>query len=94
MSNTNLPPFYAGQKVVSLIGWEDARRIYGYNYPSKGQVVVVQGIESNGHGGWHIQVPNCEVVLWYKHFAPIEENFQSISLEKVLEKETPLIGIN
>lgn len=27
-------------------------------------------------------------------FAPIQENFQSISLEKVLEKETPLISVN
>lgn len=29
-----------------------------------------------------------------KYFAPVQENFQSISLEKVLEKETPLIGVN
>lgn len=26
--------------------------------------------------------------------APIEENFQSISLEKILEKETPLVSVN
>jgi hypothetical protein len=27
-------------------------------------------------------------------FVPIEQNFQSISLEKVLEKETPMISVN
>lgn len=29
-----------------------------------------------------------------KSFAPIQENFQSISLEQVLELETPLISVN
>lgn len=29
-----------------------------------------------------------------QYFAPITENFQSISLEKVLETETPLISVN
>lgn len=29
-----------------------------------------------------------------KSFAPIEKNFQSISLEKVLEEETKLISVN
>jgi hypothetical protein len=27
-------------------------------------------------------------------FAPVHSDFQSITLEKVLEKETPLIGVN
>lgn len=29
-----------------------------------------------------------------KYFAPVQENFQSISLEKVIEKETPLVCVN
>jgi hypothetical protein len=30
----------------------------------------------------------------YHLFAPVQENFQSISFEKVIEKETPLICVN
>lgn len=39
---------------------------------------------------------NSDFIWWCysKHFAPIEENFQSISLEKVMEKETHLISVN
>lgn len=35
-------------------------------------------------------------IFWAEHnaFAPIQESFQSISLEKVLEQETKLIGVN
>lgn len=54
-------------------------------------------------GRSHVRCPSCygdilkpNMNYWLAafRFAPIEENFQSISLEKVLEKETPLISVN
>lgn len=94
MENLNLPPFYVGQKIVSLISWNQVRVLYGYKYPQKEQVVVVTDIFKNNGGEWMVTIPGCEVPLWSKRFAPIHENFQSISLEKVLEEETKLISVN
>lgn len=38
----------------------------------------------------------CDFIVWCPadSFAPVKENFQSISLEKILEEETKLISVN
>ena len=97
----NLPPFYVGQKVVYLdlsIGFcVEGSKI------KRGQIVVVKGLDfSKLHVGsksktkaWFIEIsehPGCLYIA--SDFAPVQENFQSISLEKILEEETKLIGVN
>lgn len=107
MREINLPPFYVGQKVVALttdIFFRRAikDRVYtvlglqatccGWNIDIGAKVTQLKlqcGTcnkiigDTNGIGWLHV-----------KHFAPITENFQSISLEKVLEEETKLISVN
>lgn len=106
MSNTNLPPFYVGQKVVALTT--------GY-FHEKGHVYTIADMMfCDKCKKWHALTKettlmpaskykcdcyndlNTTIYLGgdAKYFAPIEENFQSITLEKVMEKETPLIGVN
>lgn len=107
MKEINLPPFYVGQKVVSLKGTSS-------DYIQKGTIYSIKGIMQLVCGCWCVDVGinigkqymrcgihNTEKILskgirWIDHsfFAPIQENFQSISLEKVLEEETKLIGVN
>lgn len=101
--NTNFPPFYVGQKVVSLFNTEDL---------IKGNEYVITRIAVRSCGCWSVQVGIKRLIIskyctcdhdirlagsdWLnaKKFAPIESTFQSISFEKVVEIESPLIGIN
>lgn len=51
---------------------------------------------SNECGSCPADLPIKDNTAWcyVQAFAPITENFQSITLEKVLETETPLISVN
>ena len=85
----NLPPFYVGQRVVQLV---DGSR----GQSKKGDVHTVLGIKLLSQ--WCIDIGQKEgdrtIWCWHYCFAPIQENFQSISLEKILEEETKLISVN
>lgn len=95
MKEINLPPFYVGESVVVVKGFKKLRQVWGFNYPKKGDVVTVDEIRKHPiHDFWLVKIPTCECELCHRCFAPIEKQFQSISLEKVLEKETPLICVN
>lgn len=101
MNNINLPPFYVGQRVIRIK--EDTS---GIKIGHKGTVVEIyyccQG------NGWRVLLDNIsdtpgkcvcccrknDYGYLASNFAPIEENFQSISLKKVLETESPLISVN
>jgi hypothetical protein len=102
----NLPPFYVGQRVVALrsIGCVKKGKEYvvlGLFKCTKCHVWYVQHTHAKGVV-LNDKFPCCGnpiVTKDYraasaKHFAPIEENFQSITLEKVLEQETKLISVN
>lgn len=54
------------------------------------------GFEDICHCGDSKIIYSKSMPEWYssKLFAPIQESFQSITLEKVLEIETPLISVN
>lgn len=104
----NLPPFYVGQRVVALntgitLVKNKVYTITGI-YPSdcgcQGWDVTV-GLLTNqtthrcdvcGRQGL-INRTNQRLYL-HSLFAPIEETFQAITLEKVLENETPLVSAN
>lgn len=105
MREINLPPFYVGQKVVSLI---DGHLV------KKGDIKTVLSIYKYCCV-WHIDVGLISPIDWTgtcPHgtklvikkgkplhpesicFAPVQENFQSISLTEILKQETKLVGAN
>jgi len=105
MSEINLPPFYIGQEVVCIKKF----RIDDPNikYPIKKSKYRVRTIEMcETYGLWVIRV--CEIknpILGYREgnlearfatswFKAIQENFQSISYEQVMEEESKLISSN
>lgn len=107
MKHTSIPPFYVGQEVVAVrnqpdgdfkkgdtfkvtscffgcCSWEVTVGIYDTNFES------ICNICSGGISfyGKH------EAPYHASAFAPITSTFQPITLEKVLEEETKLIGVN
>lgn len=100
MENLNLPPFFIGQQVVCI-------KQIDFKGVIKGNKYTVQAIKKCC-GEYSIVVVRTEQpTVCYKCYQPmgdcflnsiffraVEENFQSISLEKILEEETKLIGVN
>ena len=108
MKELNLPPFYIGQRVIALTSDpKGGMRIKGKEYPildireckcgrytvdiGERGVYAVVICSSCRH-----ETPRPTVTEWHNaaSFAPIQENFQHITLEKVLEEETKLISVN
>lgn len=102
----NLPPFYVGQKVVALKDspyHPEMRKgkvftVLALNFCCCWSIDIGLKVMKS-----HLYCADCNIVFgqhgsiaWKcaKRFAPLEENFESISLEKVLETETKLIGVN
>ena len=99
-------PFYIGQKVIR-IGKSNKYVKKGNVYtvqdcfqcPNCGSWKIT--IEEALCGGT-FSCEECPTAIKYvshmggqaKNFAPVIEKFQSISLEKVLEEETKLVGVN
>lgn len=97
MKDINLPPFYPTQKVVCVVDLYKLRSIYGYNYPYKGDILTITKCEKVSPSAKCFLCCFVEDVfqdLSHEFFAPVQENFQSISLEKVLEDVTPMISGN
>lgn len=110
MAKTEFPPFYVGQKVVILktcttnglnIKKGSVVTASGCVKCSCGTwmvgIVECPGFcETSEHKKSHLYYHPGDTNLHgeAKHFAPIIENFQSISLEKILEEETKLISVN
>lgn len=109
MKEINLPPFYVGQRVVCVkdnssksIKKGQEFSVLGLNQFSCGCWSIDIGIKSEsprtgcGEHGLH-QTAKCNNgIKWFhvKLFAPIEQTFQPITLEKVLEIETKLVSAN
>lgn len=109
MSSINFPPFYVGQKVVAVANHQKRMFKIGEQFTIMGIVPsrckcsgweVDIGIVSNSYRG---HCTDCngfystnDLIYWFDaaSFVPFHENFQSISLEKVLEEETKLISVN
>lgn len=102
MSEINLPPFYVGQKVVCIRGYENEPSLHrGRPHPITGKEYTFRGADSSGYiGGIYLKEIISENFMGHElsflttRFSPIQENFQSITLEKVLEEETKLISTN
>ena len=100
----NLPPFYQFQKVVALEGGKWIKKGQEYTVQrlfqfSCGCWAIDVGIDRKRGGLVGCTTHNSNVVdedVWFhsKFFAPIQEKFESISFEKVIEKESELIGAN
>lgn len=103
----NLPPFYVGQMVVAIKGHSQGIYKKGQEFVVLGLYKsncgcwnINVGIKSRAPKTYCITHPetiwlnNGESAFGASGFAPIEETFQSITLEKVLENETSLIGAN
>lgn len=101
----SLPPFYVGQKVVVLKRLYVAKKKKGTIV----EVLAIMRCKCGlwlidiGTKCKHDFDITCECenvidngIMWLdaRMFAPIQENFQSISLEKILEEETKLVGAN
>ena len=102
----NLAPFHVGQKVVALQGGSDDYIQKGTVYTIRAIFPFSCGCYCVDVGVLNEGITRCRclhgVVVDYpvyrlfepKFFAPILENFQSISLSEILEEETKLIGVN
>ena len=100
MENINLPPFYVGQKVVCINNKPLPNRTNSIATERlvEGKEYIVSKIDPVDEYSV-VPLPTISVrgVIGFfcvSRFAPIQENFQSISLEKILEKETELISSN
>lgn len=106
MENLNLPPFYVGQRVVYLTG---NHMVKGSIHPVKAIVQMSCGCwlidvgvsvdNANGYrcskdGGIFMKQNTESSFFDATSFAPIEEQFRSITFEEVISIESPLIGIN
>lgn len=94
-TNPDFQPFYVGQKVVGSDSVLPGSRI------KKGYPYVISHCEfkinpSNGTGPyWYVGVQGCDHDwMTPRLFTPLEEHFLSISFEKCLEMEQPLISVN
>lgn len=110
---SNLPPFYVGQKVVCL---KSATNNFGH-YCVKDHVYTVLELNRCKCGAWKIDIGvkdesnhatkmscgKCKgpydrrsYAIWADatNFAPIHEDFQQITLSKVIEIESSLINVN
>lgn len=92
--NINFPPFYVGQHVVGSDYCPQGSAI------KKGQQYIISSLKWENCNTakrycWYVGVEGVDN-NWMtpKLFTPIEEKFQSITLEKVLENETQPISSN
>lgn len=109
MSKLNLPPFYVGQKVVAIKDSQDGKAKRGIIYTVAlciqckcgawmvGIVELPAEYDSSYHNRCLNLYEHTGIYCRFgesKYFAPVQEEFQSISLEKVIEKEKPLTCAN
>lgn len=103
MSEINLPPFYLGQKVVATGDIPHNQHGLDRTGIHKGTVLTVRKCYGlcvffneiiNNSSSCFSSIDNGEPAYHVRFFAPVQENFQSITLEKCLETETPLISVN
>lgn len=102
-----LPPFYVGQKIVRIAHPVELASV-GQVFTCAGcfqcggckvwkvelkELPCVPGFGTCKECMYENKVKSYKLSN-AKYFAPIHENFESISLEKVLEQETKLIGVN
>lgn len=100
INDINFAPFYAGQKVVAVDAMEGATFKNGQNYVVS-KVEYKLGNPSHPIGRvtyyWYVGIVGfSNGGAYYRPtiFAPIEEKFETITLEKVLEQELYLISSN
>lgn len=106
MSTENLPPFYVGQKVVCLKTSPTGVPKKGCTYTVQACFQCPECKEwhikifevASPYTKYSCCIPIKTTGKYIggpaKYFAPIHENFESISLSKVLEEETKLISVN
>ena len=107
MKDINFPPFYPGQRVVCI---DDSRNDpYEFPF-KKGDELIALSCRRCTCGIWMVDIGvqwptgsscHCGDItngpIWWLYaarFVPIEEKFESISLTKVYEIESPLISVN
>lgn len=93
MDNLNIAPFYVGQKVLG------SDRVPALSKVKKGHPYVISHCEYkmnrvNGLWFWYVGIPGHHDWLAPYLFVPVEEKFEPITLEKILEEETKLINAN
>lgn len=110
MSASKLPPFYIGQKVICVKDGKNGKGIgvtKGEVYQIKNIVacncqwsvdVGISGGSLYGNVcprcGKAITPPTYSCYASASLFGPIREDFQSITLESIMQVETPLISSN
>lgn len=101
MKEINLSPFYVGQKVIAIRNHTDLLFKTGETFIIKDIKIFccgwVMNIDILVFNSCKSECSKCKKVrdgLYFSctSFAPVQENFQSISLEKILEQETSLIS--
>jgi hypothetical protein len=100
----SLPPFYVGQKVVCIESVPHNQ--FGFNRKGidKNTILTVRRCYNNCV--FFNEITNeCDMGVFavrdggepaynVSKFSPVQDDFQSITLEKVLEEETKLISVN
>lgn len=105
----NFPPFYVGQRVVRVgasvhpfVKKGDVYTVAAIKQCQSCKNWKVSCVEFHPTHSGHGEYCNCGNIIISdgfiygraEGFAPIQENFQSISLEKILEEETKLVSAN
>lgn len=102
MSEIDLPPFYVGQKVVRIVESNRPDMKKGSKYTIAdiryccrkwGWRIALVEVDNTRKGVCECgrrDTPNFAA----KNFAPVEENFETISFKEVIRKETPLTCSN
>ena len=107
MATHNLKPFHVGQEVVRIVNSPhgkigDKHTVFGLSQClcCKGWAIDIGKTDFLakivcGYCDYKFKEPASDID-WYQatSFAPITSTFQHITLEKVLEEETKLIGVN
>lgn len=108
MEQINLPPFYVGQRVVCIEHTPQwVSDFAGMINIKKGDIVTVRGYsKAVGHRGIFFNEIRNKINKDFpkedgnegcynsKHFTPVSEKFESISLSEIAKEESKLISVN
>jgi len=109
MKPINLPPFYPGQKIVALKTSKNKKIKKGQIYtaafcvngcccPWDVGIKELPAYDDRSYCSkcmkYVLHTGKFYLVCNASYFVPLEETFQAITLEKVLENETSLICVN
>lgn len=81
--------------MIVVRSFERVRKVWGHNYPKKGEVVKILAIHKHPvHDFWLIIIPECGCELCSLCFTKIKSQFEPISFKEVVIKEQEMVCSN